>query len=94
VLTASDGKEALRISRKFVRTIDILVSDVVMPKLDGVALYKQVRRERPMMKVLLISAYVNAPLDGVPFLRKPFHLDTFRQRVREILALSAGAHAR
>jgi DNA-binding response OmpR family regulator len=90
VLTASDGEEALRISRKFVGTIDILVSDIVMPKLDGVALCKQVLRERPTMQVLLISAYVNAPLDGVPFLRKPFHLDTFRQRVREILALSAG----
>ena len=90
VLTASDGKEALRILRKFARTIDILVSDIVMPKVDGVALYKQVRRERPTMKVLLISAYVNAPLDGVPFLRKPFHLDTFRKRVREILVLSVG----
>jgi two-component system cell cycle sensor histidine kinase/response regulator CckA len=92
VLTASDGQEALRISRKFVRTIDILVSDIVMPKLDGVALCKQILRERPTMKVLLISAYVNAPLDGVPFLRKPFHLDAFRQSVQEILALSARAH--
>ena len=94
MLTASDGEEALRISRKFVGTIDILVSDTVMPKLDGVTLYKQVRRERPTMKVLLISAYVNAPLDGVPFLRKPFHLDTFRQRVREILALPVAPPAR
>ena len=94
VLTASDGEEALRISRKFARTIDILVSDIVMPKLDGMALYKEVLRERPTMKVLLISAYVNAPLDGVPFLRKPFHLDTFRQRVREILALPVAPPAR
>lgn len=53
MLTASDGEEALRISRKFVRTIDILVSDIVMPKLDGLALCKQVLRERPTMKVLL-----------------------------------------
>ena len=82
----------MRISRKFVRTIDILVSDIVMPKLDGMALYKEVRHERPTTKVLLISAYVNAPLDGVPFLRKPFHLNTFKQCVREILALSVEAH--
>jgi two-component system cell cycle sensor histidine kinase/response regulator CckA len=94
VLTASDGEEALRMSRNFVGPIDILVSDVVMPKLDGAALCKQVRRERPTTKVLLISAYVNAPLDGMPFLRKPFHLDTFRQRVREILALPVAPPAR
>jgi DNA-binding NtrC family response regulator len=94
VLTASDGEEALRISREFVGTIDILVSDIVMPKIDGIALYKQVRRERPTTKVLLISAYVSAPLHGMPFLRKPFHLDTFRQRVREILALSVASPAR
>jgi YesN/AraC family two-component response regulator len=62
-----------------------------MPKLDGVALYKQVRRERPTMKVLLISAYVNAPLDRVPFLRKPFHLAAFKQCLGEILALSPAA---
>ena len=92
VLTASDGEEALQISRKFVGTINVLVSDIIMPKLDGVALYKQVLRERPTMKVLLISAYVNAPVEGVPFLRKPFHLAAFRQRVREMLALPAGAH--
>ena len=92
VLTASDGKEALRILRKFARTVDILVSDIVMPKIDGVALYEQVLRERPTMKVLLISAYVNAPVEGVPFLRKPFHLAALRQRVREMLALPAGAH--
>jgi DNA-binding NtrC family response regulator len=94
VLTASDGEEALRISRKFVGTIDILVSDMVMPKLDGVALYEQVLRERPTMKVLLISAYVNAPLNGVPFLRKPFHLNAFKQCVSEILALPAGGPQR
>ena len=93
MLTASDGEEALRISRKFVRTIDILVSDIVMPKLDGVALYKQVLRERPTTKVLLISAYANGPLEGVPFLRKPFHLAAFKQRVGEILALSPASQA-
>ena len=92
MLTASDGEEALRISRKFGGTINILVSDIVMPKLDGVALYKQFLRERPTTKVLLISAYANGPLEGVPFLRKPFHLAVFKQRVWKILALRAGTH--
>jgi CheY-like chemotaxis protein len=85
VLAARDGAEALHVSRRFAGPIHILVSDVVMPNLDGVTLCQQILLERPATKILLISAYVTTPLDGLPFLRKPFHLDVLRRRVREIL---------
>ena len=71
MLAASDREEALLASHKVARTIDILVSDIVLPKLDGVSLYKQVLRERPTIKVLLIFAYANVPIEGCPFCESP-----------------------
>jgi DNA-binding response OmpR family regulator len=85
VLTADDGEEALRLSRKFDGTIHLLVSDIVMPKLDGIELRNQILQERPSIKVLLLSGQVDYPLRGVPFLHKPFRLEVLRKRVREML---------
>src|SRR4051794_19564724 len=56
VLTAEDGEEALIVSRRFVGTIHILLSDVIMPKLDGLELRRHILAERPDTKVLLMSA--------------------------------------
>ena len=47
MLTAGDGEQALNLSRAFHGTIHVLVSDMVMPKLDGMALREEVLRERP-----------------------------------------------
>jgi CheY-like chemotaxis protein len=76
--------QALELSRKFPATIHILVSDIVMPNLDGLALCEQIRRERPAIKVLLMSG-TGRPLDGVPFLQKPFRLSELRQQVRKLV---------
>jgi DNA-binding NtrC family response regulator len=85
VLTASDGRQALELSRKFPDTIHALVSDLVMPHLDGLGLRKQILRERPAIKVLLMSG-AGGPVEGVPFLRKPFQLEELKQKVRQVLA--------
>ena len=50
VLTASDGRQALELSRQFPGTIHALVSDVVMPNLNGLGLCEQILRERPAIK--------------------------------------------
>ena len=85
VLTAADGERALQVSRTFPTTIHLLLSDVLTPKLGGVALRAQILRERPGMKVLLLSGTVAQPPDGVEFLRKPFQAETLRHRVRRLL---------
>ena len=87
MVTASDGKQALELSRKFSGTIDALVSDVVMPHLDGLRLRKQILRERPAMKVLLMSGS-DGPVDGIPFLHKPFKLEELREKVRQLVTLT------
>ena len=87
VLTARDGEEALEISRAFPRPIDALVADVKMPGIGGIELRRQILRERPGTKVLLMSAFVDqAPIKGCPFLRKPFDIAVLKEQVRQLLA--------
>src|SRR5215469_6301454 len=84
VLTASDGTQALELSRKFPGAIDALVSDTVMPNLDGFGLCDQIRRERPEIKVLLMSGTCG-PVDGVSFLQKPFGVEELKQKMRRVV---------
>jgi DNA-binding response OmpR family regulator len=84
VLSASDGKRALELSRKFPGTIHALVSDVVMPDLDGSGLCEQILRERPAIKVLLMSGF-GRPVYGLPFLPKPFKVEELQQKVRQLV---------
>jgi CheY-like chemotaxis protein len=86
VLTAADGEQALQVSHTFPTTIHLLVSDVLMPKLGGIELCEQILRERPAMKVLLVSGTVEQPPEGVEFLRKPFRAEILIQHVRRLLS--------
>ena len=86
VLTAADGEQALQVSRTFPTTIHLLLSDVLMPKLGGMELCEQILRERPALKVLLMSGtVVELPREGVAFLRKPFRAEILRHHVRRLL---------
>jgi len=87
VLTANDGEQALKLSRSFSGSIHVLVSDIVMPKMDGFALREQILRDRPAIRVLLMSGQTDQRLQGVAFLPKPFQLDDLKERVRQLLAL-------
>jgi DNA-binding response OmpR family regulator len=73
ILMAASGDEALTISRSFDNSIDLVISDIDMPGMDGLALCERLVRERPNIGVVLISGL---PLiwwpDGVTFLPKPF----------------------
>ena len=89
VLVAADGKEALGLSRTYEGPIDLLLTDVTMPHMDGISAYRQVSAERKDIKVLFMSGAnpeeLNLP-DGLPFLRKPFvSINAVRIKVRELL---------
>jgi two-component system, cell cycle sensor histidine kinase and response regulator CckA len=86
VLTAADGEQALQVSRTFPTTIHLLLSDVLMPKLDGIALREQILQERPATKVLLLSGTAERPPGEVEFLRKPFQAEILTQHVRRLLS--------
>jgi len=97
VLTASGGEEGLAICKANHSEIDLLVTDVVMPGMNGRQLAEQVARVAPRAKVLYISGYTGnaivhyGVLDaGVWFLPKPFSLSALVAKVREVLDASVG----
>jgi PAS domain S-box-containing protein len=92
VLEAKDGTEALKISRNHDEPIDLLLTDVVMPEMGGLALAQELSRERPAMKVVYMSGYTGrtfgaqGPIEpGSFFLMKPFTRDGLTQKIREAL---------
>jgi len=92
VLAAPNPADALILSRNHLGALHLLLTDVIMPGMDGPALAKQVQKERPDIKVLFMSGYATNFImhDGVVdpgtnFLEKPFHPRTLLSKVREVL---------
>ena len=92
VLEACDGLEALQVSSRWARPVDLLLTDVVMPGLGGHQLAGRLSPVRPTMKVLYMSAYQSDTIaqHGVlnphtHFLQKPFTPDQLACKVREVL---------
>ena len=92
VLVAGNGEEALEILLQDDVTIDLLISDVVMPAMDGPTLVRQARTSFPDLKVLFMSGYAEEQLrksiaiDHVSFLAKPFSVQQLGQAARDALA--------
>ena len=98
VLTAESGSEALAIVREHTGSIDLLITDVVMPEMDGPELVRQALPLRPEMRTLFMSGYLDEALGdhGLPpaninFIQKPFSPRVIAQKVREILDAAPSA---
>ena len=92
VLSAESGESALRIAKGSSESFDLLLSDVVMPGMNGRVLAEQLLQLQPRMKVLYMSGYTDSfiaghgVLDpGVHLLHKPFTEEVLIRKVREIL---------
>jgi len=89
VIEAADGLEGLRVCSDMTVSIDILVTDMVMPALDGRNLAMHVQRLRPGLPTLLMSGYTSdralLQTDGVSFLEKPFTPEELQRMVRTVL---------
>ena len=93
VLEAPNGQQALKMAFQVDGRVDLLLTDVVMPKMSGKALADEVRRRYPDVKVLFMSGYTAEALtrhdiaegEGVALLEKPFRDVTLARRVRELL---------
>jgi two-component system cell cycle sensor histidine kinase/response regulator CckA len=92
ILEASGGEEALRISKAFDDNIDLLLTDVIMPEMDGKELSSILKTSRPMIKALFISGYTDDILadrgileDGISFLQKPIAPTMLSTKVRQVL---------
>jgi two-component system cell cycle sensor histidine kinase/response regulator CckA len=91
VLTATNGEEALEIIERG-DEIALLVSDVVMPLMDGPTMVKEARKSRPDLPILFMSGYAEEQLRksldiaNVAFLPKPFSVQELAEAVRKALS--------
>ena len=93
VLEASSGEDALEVLETCGRTVDIFVTDVVMPGLDGPAWVQQAKERHPQAAVIFMSGYTEdifvegrTPVADAAFLAKPFTLTELTQLVEGQLA--------
>jgi CheY-like chemotaxis protein len=95
VLEASDGDEAIRLAERHGPDIGLVVTDIVMPRLNGIELLERLSRIQPALPVVLMSGYTSTELMGralvVPcgVLRKPFAPEALIDEVRRCLATAA-----
>lgn len=92
LLTARDAQQAMEIFDRHKDPIHLLLTDVVLPKMDGKSLFEALSKIRQEMKVLYVSGYTenfivrHGVLDrGVNFLQKPFTVEVLAMKVREVL---------
>jgi two-component system cell cycle sensor histidine kinase/response regulator CckA len=93
VIEASGGEEALEEVRSGKAPIHLLITDVVMPNMDGPTLVRQVRRIRPDMQIIFMSGYAEEAFrrndekaEDLHFLPKPFGLKQLAAKVKEVLS--------
>ena len=93
-LEAEDGELGLKLVRKIGSDIDLVISDIKMPKLDGIQLANLVRAEFPKIPIILISGYTDVALENQPwveFIPKPFLLSALLNIVRKMVAMAKAA---
>jgi two-component system CheB/CheR fusion protein len=92
VIEASTGEEALQAASSIEQSIDLLVTDIVLPGMDGRSVYDAISKARPGIRVLFITAYAETHVlrgrinrEGTPVLEKPFTADQLAAAMRTAL---------
>ncbi|MDB5506661.1 MAG: CckA [Devosia sp.] len=92
VFEAASGEEALEILDELNDQIDLMISDVVMPEMDGPHLLIEIRKRLPDLKVIFVSGYAEESVRkdieddrSVEFLPKPYSLDQINTKVKDVL---------
>lgn len=93
VLQARDAAEAMVLFRRYRKTIDVLLTDVVLPGQSGRELAAEIRAVEPKLKVLFISGYVENAVTqqprepGTHYLPKPFSADSLLEKISQVVGL-------
>lgn len=92
VITAYNGLNALEVTKEYTDQIDLMLTDIIMPEMNGRELAEKMRVEKPLLKILFMSGYTGEEMrnrgvlePGTNFIQKPFSPDSLVEKVREIL---------
>ena len=92
ILLANDGEDALSVVGSYRETIHLLLTDIVMPKMNGKELADILSVQRPAMQILFMSGYTEETImhhgildKGINFINKPFSSESLLMKIREIL---------
>jgi CheY-like chemotaxis protein len=92
ILEAANGAEALEVLSRAAGPVDLVLSDVVMPVLNGRELSERLAADHPEIRVLFMSGYTDDDIvrrgllqPGAPFLQKPFVAADLSRKVRDVL---------
>jgi CheY-like chemotaxis protein len=92
VMCAADGREALDLATGYPDRIDLLISDVMMPRMGGFELALRLREQRHDIEILMMSGYTGGALSGrskelrdLPFLAKPFSMRQLQTSIEDLL---------
>jgi PAS domain S-box-containing protein len=92
ILEAGNGPDALELSASHEGTIDLILTDIIMPGMNGLVLADRIRPERPRARILYMTAYAGNVLEergvaseGLDCLQKPFRPGELARKVREVL---------
>ena len=93
VIEVQNGNEGLERVSEYKETIHLLLTDVIMPEMDGRELYQNVATTHPDIRVLYMSGYTDNVIvhhgileEGINFLQKPFTVRSLTQKVRQVLS--------
>src|SRR6185295_7043799 len=91
VMSAAHPQDALELAQRHAGTIDILLTDVIMPDLNGIEVARRLKRTRPDVRTLFMSGYLFDAVDGqtlpesLDLIAKPFSAEDLAQKVRDVL---------
>ena len=98
VLAADNGEHALETSEQYAGKIDLLLTDVVMPGIQGPQLARELLVKRPGIPILYVSGYTDPKIladlhleERMAFLQKPFSRDALREKIRDLLLADSPA---
>ncbi len=97
VMDAADGLAACKLAESFAEPIDLLLTDLVMPRMSGLELARRIREDRPGIQILYTSGYTEGFVKqdrdrdelGSAFIEKPFTRTSLARRVRDVLSARA-----
>ena len=92
VVEATDGQEGLEKYLEFQEDIQLILTDMIMPNMNGETLIREIRRDRPELKVIFMSGYteIDLPASGLmtentEFMQKPFSPNAAAMKIRQLI---------